>query len=236
MPTLGVGLHLVLIDGKPVLPPEQIPDLVGADGRLPKDELGMGIKIFCNPRARRQAAAEARAQFEAFRRTGLPLDHVNGHHHFHLHPTVQKLIVKLAPEYGIRAVRVPYEPAVTSWRAAGDRPLLRFSTWLFHLRRAAWMKRRLRRAGIGSNDFIFGLYDSGHMNAERVRRFLLNLPEGVSELYLHPATRRWESRDALPESYECVAEYEALVDPAVRAGLAQQGIETLPFAALPAVS
>ena len=110
MPKLGVGLHLVLVDGVPVLPPEQIPDLVGSDGRFSANVFTQGVRIFCLPAARRQLAAEIRAQLAAFRATGLTLDHVNAHHHFHLHPTIQQTLLSLADEFGIRAVRLPLEP------------------------------------------------------------------------------------------------------------------------------
>ena len=139
--------------------------------------------------------------------------------------------MKLAPEYGIRAVRVPHEPFAAAWRAAGDRPFQRFLAWALHARRASWMKRRLRSAKIASNDHIFGLVDSGRMTAELVSAFLRALPPGVSELYCHPATRRYEGEDALPQSYQPVAEYEALIDSAVRAALAETGLESQPFAA-----
>lgn len=222
-PKLGVGLHLVLVDGAPALPPERIPDLVGRDGRFPSNVLAQGVRIFCLPAARRQLAAEMRAQLAAFRATGLALDHINAHHHFHLHPTIQQELLRLAPEFGIRAVRLPLEPP----RASGHR-----WAWLMHAmeaRQARRLKRRLDTAGLAHNDWIFGLADSGAMTAERVRRYLEELPEGVSEIYFHPATARpavW------PESYRCRDEYEALIDPAAAAILARRGIEPIPFAAL----
>jgi hopanoid biosynthesis associated protein HpnK len=122
MPRLGVGLHLVLVDGAPVLPPERVPDLVGSDGRFPNDVFALGVRIFCRPAARRQVAAEIRAQLEAFQRTGLALDHVNAHHHFHLHPTVQRELLRLAPQFGVKAIRVPLEPRFAAWRAGSLRP------------------------------------------------------------------------------------------------------------------
>ncbi|HET8585835.1 MAG TPA: hopanoid biosynthesis-associated protein HpnK, partial [Casimicrobiaceae bacterium] len=88
LPTLRVGLHLVLVDGKPVLPPAAIPALVDRDGRFPRDLVRAGVNLFLRPDARRQLAAEIAAQFDAFAATGLALDHVNAHHHFHLHPSV----------------------------------------------------------------------------------------------------------------------------------------------------
>lgn len=232
LPRLGVGLHLVLVDGKPCLPPERIPALVGADGRIPDDVFGVGLKMFCWPAARRQAAAEIRAQLEAFRRTGLRCDHVNAHHHFHLHPVVREVLLRLAPEFGITAVRVPLEPPLGVWRAAGDRPLARFAAWLVQTRHARRLKRRLAAAGLRCNDWVLGLSDSGGMNRERVRRHLAHLPEGVCELYFHPATARWSGPDAWPAAYDGRAELEALLDPAAHALLTAQGIAAESFAGL----
>jgi hopanoid biosynthesis associated protein HpnK len=228
MPLLGVGLHLVLVDGRPVLPPEQIPDLVDGNGLFPADVLRSGIRIFCSPRARRQAAAEIRAQLEAFRRTGLALDHVNAHHHFHLHPTVQQALLGLAAEFGISAIRVPLEPRAAA-RHAGGRRLSQLGAGLLETRRAAALKRRLDAAGIRCNDWIFGLADSGVMVGEKMRRYLEIVPEGVSEIYVHPAMQR---PAAYPRNYDSRGEYEALIDPALAEIIARRGIATVPFAGI----
>ncbi|MGE5202643.1 MAG: hopanoid biosynthesis-associated protein HpnK [Acidobacteriota bacterium] len=232
LPCLGVGLHLVLVDGRPALPPEQIPDLVGPEGRFLDDPFRLGIRIYRSRRAQAQIEGEIRAQLEAFRRTGLRLDHLDGHHHFHQHPTVQRILVRLAREFGIAAVRLPYEPFLASWRAMRDRGVRRLLTAAFHANRAAAMKRRLRRAGIRCNDAMLGLVDTGRMGPERVRRFLAALPEGVSELYFHPATRRWGAVDAWPSDYEPEAEFAALIDPGVRAALEASGAGLATFSDL----
>lgn len=220
LPQLGVGLHLVLVDGVPVLPPEQIPDLVGSDGRFSTNVLAQGVRIFCLPSARRQLAAELRAQLAAFRATGLALDHVNAHHHFHLHPTIHQALIRLAGEFGIRAVRLPLEPRLA------DR------SWLggvLEARHARRLRRRLDAAGIKHNDWIFGLADTGAMTSARVLRYLEDLPEGVSEIYFHPATAR---PSVWPAQYRCREELDALLDPAATAVIARRGIVALPFAAL----
>jgi len=76
------------------------------------------------------------------------------------------------------------------------------------------------------------LNDSGHMTPRRVRQFVTALPEGASELYMHPATRRWGNVDPLPDSYEPEQEYAALIDPAVKAALKVSGAVLTTFAAL----
>lgn len=232
---LAVGLHLVLMDGRPALPPEQIPDLVGADGRFTSDPVRLGARIYLSSRVQAQAEAEIRAQLAAFRRTGLRLDHVDGHHHFHLHPTVQEILVRLAREFDITAIRVPDEPAVARHRAAGVGQRMRDWLAAFPLRgRAPAMKRRLARAGIRFNDAILGLADSGRMDASRVRELLTVLPDGVTELYVHPATRRWSDADALPDSYRPEAELAALMDASVRAAVDASGAMLATFGDLSA--
>lgn len=232
LPRLGVGLHLVLVDGRPALPPEQIPDLVGPDGRFPSNVTTAGINIFCRPRARAQLEREMRAQLELFHKTGLALDHVNSHHHFHMHPTIAATLVRIAPEYGIKAVRVPTERPIESWQATGDRLAQRLFAWISQVPWTKSLRRKLDRAGIRANDCVLGLSDTGDMRAERVARYVANLPDGVSELYVHAAVDRWRGPDAWPPAYACRGEFEALVDPDVIATLRRAGVQPVTFAAL----
>src|SRR3954447_7596848 len=110
LPSLRVGLHLVVIEGPAVLPPARIPDLVDARGRFPSDQLRLGVNYFFRPRVRRQLAAEIRAQFAAFAATGLTLGHADAHKHMQLHPTVGRLMLDIGGEFGLSRVRVPAEP------------------------------------------------------------------------------------------------------------------------------
>ena len=232
LPELGVGLHLVLVDGRPALPPDEIPDLVGSNGRFPTDVTAAGINIFCRPRARAQLEREIRAQLELFRKTGLALDHVNSHHHFHIHPTIAATLVRLAPQYGIKAIRVPTERPIQSWHAAGDRLLHRLLASITQVRWTRSLRRKLDRAGIHTNDCVLGLSDTGDMRADRVARYLANLPEGVSELYVHAAVERWSGPEAWPQNYACRGEFEALIDANVLATLRRVGVRPITFAAL----
>ncbi len=212
LPALGVGLHIVLADGAPMLPPEQVSALVGPDGRFPADMLRTALAIAFNPVARRQMQAEVAAQFAAFAATGLPLDHVNAHKHFHLHPLIASAILRAGRRHGLRAMRVPVEPG------AG----VMLNWW------AGLLGRRLRRAGLTVNDRVAGLAASGAFDVSRMRAALSDLPEGLTEIYCHPATT-----DAWPGSapgYRYRAELAGLIDPQVRAALLASGAEFGPFA------
>jgi hopanoid biosynthesis associated protein HpnK len=214
-PTLAVGLHATLVDGKPVLPPDRIPDLLEADGRFTSRVVAIGARIYFDRKVQAQVRAELRAQFEAYAATGLAFDHVDSHHHYHLHPTVFAMLLDLAKEFGVPAIRIPYEPPFASWRARGDQFAKRMATGLFHWRATSKMRKAAEKAGLKTNDRVFGFADSGRMDAAHVGDFIDHLPDGVTELYCHPATRRWDDHP-IPEDYLVVEEYRALIDPHVK--------------------
>jgi hopanoid biosynthesis associated protein HpnK len=203
LPGLAVGLHLVLADGLSALPPSQIPELVDARGRFGDDMVRDGFRFFFLPYVRRQLEAEIRAQFEAYAATGLPLDHVNAHKHFHLHPTVLSLILSIGREHGLRAVRWPAEPGSGPW----------LKPWL------ALMRFRLRRAGMRTNDHVFGIRQTGAMDEQALLDVLQRLPRGLSELYLHPATHG--ELTPTMANYRHADELAALLSPRVRRAVAE---------------
>jgi len=185
MPSLRVGLHLVLVEGRPVLPPAAVSHLVDADGAFRSDMAALGTLIACSAEARRELAAEITAQFEAFQATGLPLDHCNAHKHFHLHPVIGALLMRIGAHFGLRATRVPLEPADVLRRLEPESPRapgLLMAPW------AALLRRRVRAAGLIAADRVFGLQWSGRMTTGRLSGLIRALPEGLSEIYLHPAT------------------------------------------------
>lgn len=211
LPGLRVGLHLVVIEGQAVLPPADIPNLVDASGWFPSDQLRLGMKYYFSPRVRRELAAEIRAQFAAFANTGLTLDHANAHKHMHLHPTVGRLMLRIGAGFGLHSVRIPAEPPAVLDRC-GTRA--GWGAWALYL----WtrvLRRQARSAGMATNDHCFGLTWSGHMTAQRVRRLLHELPDGVSEIYFHPAVEREAALDRLMPDYEHAAELATLLDPSV---------------------
>lgn len=232
LPSLRVGLHLMLVEGKPVLTPAEVPDLVDARGEFSTHLVRAGFNYFFRPGIRRQLEAEIRAQFEAFHRTGLALDHVNAHNHMHVHPTILGLILKVGQEYGLSAVRLPYEPPIRSWRASGKALLGKIAAWAFLSPWMGLMRARLRRVQVRFNDFVFGMADSGAMTLELVLRFLRLLPDGVTEIYFHPATRRCPEIDRHMPDYRHVEEFRALTDKSVIEALKAAGARRIAFSDL----
>jgi hopanoid biosynthesis associated protein HpnK len=216
LPQLRVGLHLVLADGFSVLPRREIPDLVDAQGRFGAGLWLDGVRYFALPSLQRQLEAEIRAQFAAYARTGLELDHVNAHKHFHLHPTLLKMIVRVGRDFGMTAVRVPAEPLWFS--GAGAMASNAFLTpWV------ALMKARLRAGGIAYNDRVFGIASTGRLDESVLLDILARLPPGVTEIYLHPATHSQSPITPTMAHYRHTAELAALLSARVAAAVAASG-------------
>jgi chitin disaccharide deacetylase len=232
LPALRIGLHLVLVDGRPVLPRSEILQLVCSDGEFDRNMARAGVRFFFLPGIRRQLAMEIQAQFEAFRATGLRLDHVNAHKHMHVHPTVAQLVVEIGRNYGVKAVRVPFEPT-GALRAAFPEDHYRtplYRPWIGLLR------RRLRHAGLFVNDQLFGLAWSGAMVEERLLRLIPQLPNGVSEIYLHPATKHTPALAPAMRGNCHREELAALVSPALKALIAELDIRLVSYGDLAAAS
>ncbi|MBI3300445.1 MAG: hopanoid biosynthesis-associated protein HpnK [Elusimicrobia bacterium] len=222
-PGLKVGLHLCLVHARPVLTPERIPDLVDARGRLREDMAFIGAAIFFSARARSQAEAECRAQFERFAGTGLSFDHVNAHNHFHIHPTVAAITARLAAEFRVPAVRVPAQP----WRgmtAAGALTAAVMAPW------TALARRRFLAAGLAVNDELHGLFETGAMDEAAWLRVAARLGDGVAEVYCHPATAtKGVLAEEMPD-YRHADELAALLSPRVREALERAGARRMAFA------
>jgi hopanoid biosynthesis associated protein HpnK len=228
LPALRVGLHVALVEATPVSDPADIPDLVDCSGRFPSDMVSAGFRFFFKPGIRAQLAREIRAQFEAFRRTGLMLDHANTHKHIHLHPTVARLIVEIGRDYGLKSMRLPVEPAAPvaaaeGHAAPGGLGAAALRAWTGQLR------AMLRRQGIATNDQVFGLAWSGAMTEARVAALIPHLPDGVSEIYFHPATSLTPTLAATMPTYRHTDELAALVSPEVKRLVELQGIERTSF-------
>jgi chitin disaccharide deacetylase len=206
---LRVGLHVVLVEGTPMLPPEKVPGLVDASGRFRTGMVRLAFDIAVRPSVRAQLRAEIEAQFRAFQATGLALDHVNAHKHFHMHPHIASDIIAIGRRHGVHALRVPCEPhAVLAKVELGARGFPAFV--------APWTRLlagRARRAGLLAPDHVFGLAWSGAMTADRLRRLIPLLPDGLTEIYFHPATRD-SFADSAP-GYRYAEELAALTDPEV---------------------
>ena len=216
-PKLGVGLHLALLCGRAALPPEKIPGLVNARGEFSENPASAGFRYFAMRKLREQLRAEIHEQVARFRATGLPLDHVNGHLHLHLHPTVFGILMQDAEQLGIRRMRLTREPFWMDVPLAQGRRFYRLAHAAIYGVLARQAQSGFRRNNIRHTQRVFGLLENDRVDEAYVLKLLALLPPGDSELYSHPSLDKFKH------------EFDALVSPRVKALVGKLGIQLIRY-------
>jgi len=220
-PDLAVGLHVTTLCGHAVLPSAAVPRLVDASGRLPGHPIRIGLRYALDRAVQAQLERELRAQFERFREFGLPMSHVDGHLHLHLHPFIFDRVVALAEEFGCRRIRLPREEWWAFWRAERFRALSQVplaAVFALLNRRA---RRRLRCRGFLWAGSVHGFFRTDRMDESALLSLLKQLRPGDHEVYSHP--------DAGGRGPAGKRELAALTSPAVRRVLEERGIRRITY-------
>jgi len=187
-PRLGVGLHLTLCGGQATLARGGLGQWVDAAGRFDAHPVRAGWRYYFDRSLELALRGEITAQFEQFHKTGLVLDHVNGHLHFHLHPTVLRILAEESSRWGIRGVRLTRDPWWLNVRLARGRWMYRLLHGVTFGLLARWAARRMRGFEWRTTDAVFGLLQHSRVDEDYVLGLLRCLPPGCFELYSHPST------------------------------------------------
>lgn len=185
-PNLGVGCHVVLVDGTPALPARQLPTLVDPTTGRFRTTLGKFVKDLFLGRIRTdEIEAEAEAQIARIGALGVSLTHIDTHKHTHMFPNVLRPVLRAARAAGIRNVRNPFEPA-WSIRATPRAPWLRrFQVQLLHNLEPAF-RRIVAEEGFVTTDGAIGVLATGTLDAETLTSLVSAMPDGTWELVTHP--------------------------------------------------
>jgi len=226
-PDLAVGLHVVVAGGSSVLPHRLIPHLVDASGRFPDDSLGPGLRYFFSPTAQREIADELEAQFERFAATGFDLDHVDGHLHLHVHPTIFRLLLPLASAHGAHGLRLPRDPFWPAIRY--DRA--RVGTKAGWALAFSWLCRLCVRYLVGTSlkvtQRVYGLMQTGQMTEAYLLSVLRALCAPSAEIYFHPS-----SESEVERLGPNPGDLAALLSPAVRDEIALRRLRPVTYRTL----
>jgi chitin disaccharide deacetylase len=186
-PRLAVGLHLVLVCGKSVLPPAQIPHLVDSQGNFSNNPTQAGLNYQFNQDTRAELRLEIYAQLEKFRDSGLNLAHVDGHLHLHVHPVILNILTELAAEFQIKFIRLPSEEFRKNLKI-DQRNLPTKIIWSIvfgQLRR--YGEGLLKANNIKFADRVYGLLQTGDMSEKYLLRLIPQIEAELVEIYSHPA-------------------------------------------------
>jgi len=227
-PTLGVGVHLNIVRGRPLSPPETVPSLLGSDGRFLANP-GRILRRLATGRIRpAEIERELKAQIEKALATGLALTHLDSEKHMHAAPAVFKIVLRLGREYGFRKIRFIREYALSRY------PVQTLKAAYLSVC-CGLMKRRVRAAGFVITDSFYGICNSGRMSATRFRRIFRRVGEGTAEIGVHPGFQSPElfAVEAEVGRYYINAfredELQALLDPGLPAVARAANVELVNF-------
>ena len=227
-PALGVGVHITLADGRPVSDPAEVPTLVGADGCFRTDHKAFVRDYLRGRISRSDLRREITAQMEKILRAGIRPTHIDGHQHLHILPGIFSLVLELAEQHGIRAVRIPQVDAGEGngfFEGTAADVIGRLGLYTL-----AGMARFLgRRHGFAMPDHFAGLVAGAAVDTAYCCRLARSLPEGTTEVMIHPGLDNQILQRATSWAHDFEAEYRALTAPETEAAFREQGIASVNY-------
>ena len=233
IPTLGVGCHVVLIDGQPLSDSKQIPSLTSSDGQFGNSLKSFAARALTRRLDAYQIEAEAGAQIRKLQSAGIRVSHVDTHKHTHLFPSVLRPVLRAAQACGVRAIRNPFGPRKPLRSVdLAKRPSLwtRYAEVRMFRSLANKFREAAKKEGFVTTDGTFGIVVTGSLDEQLFRAIATIIPEGTWEFVCHPGYNDDDLRTAntrLRESRE--SELRLLTMPDVRQLLSRQGIELISY-------
>ena len=186
-PHLAVGLHLVLVCGKSVLPPAQIPHLVDSQGNFSDNPTQAGLNYQFNQATRAELRLEISAQLEKFRDSGLNLAHVDGHLHLHVHPVILNILTEFAAEFKIKFIRLPSEELTKNLKIDRRNLFTKIIWSIVFGQLRNYGEGLLKTHNIKFADRVYGLLQTGNMSEEYLLSLIPQIEAKLVEIYAHPA-------------------------------------------------
>jgi len=234
-PRLGVGCHLVLVDGAPLLDPTAVRSLLDRGGSAGNPHFREGITRFgtlalLGRLRENEIEAEATAQIRRLQAAGVKVTHLDSHKHTHTFPRVLRPLLRAAASCGVRAIRNPFERIQGSQLAASPSLWRRWAEVGVLRGLARQFREAVQQAGIATPDGTLAIVATGSLNERLFRLMVEHLPDGTWELVCHPGYNDADLREVhtrLRQSRE--QELQILTSPATRELLAANGIEIVSF-------
>ena len=192
-PGLGLGVHLTLVEERPVSPAGAIPSLVDPEGLMPPGYRAFARRWLAGTIRKRDVRRELEAQVEKIVETGIRPMHLDSHQHLHCLPGIWRITLDIATKYGVPYVRVPAFDSLWAEARGPVLPMVRAGVNLVGRLRRLAPKRSVKFA-----DQIRGAALSGRMTISRLLEIIDSLRPGLTEVIVHPGLRNEELRRRYP--------------------------------------
>lgn len=231
-PSLSIGCHVVLIDGEPVLAPEQLPSLTAAS-RFRDGMIALAARAIAGRMDAAQITAEATAQIRKIQATGITVTHFDTHKHTHLFPSILRPLLRAAADCGVRAVRNPFGPRLpllSSQLLARPNLFKREAEVRVLSRFAGKFREAVDREGFATTNGSLGIVVTGDLDETLFLAIARSIPEGTWEFVCHPGYNDADlqaGKTRLRASRE--TELRVLTLPTAREVLSQEGVELISY-------
>jgi hopanoid biosynthesis associated protein HpnK len=225
---LSVGCHVVLVGGKALMGPRQIPSLADENGHLPQSLLGFAVKVSRGKIRADDIEREVRAQIEKVRAAGIEPSHLDTHKHTHAHPVVMEILGGVAKTCGIRRIRKPIERLRDSWSGRGLSKQFAAAAVVRVI--ARHFDSTALKYGLQAPDQFLGLAMTGQLGPAALRRMIETLPEGSTEIMVHPGIWDEELRKTGSRlQQQRQLELDGLLDANVRRTIEKEEIQLIGY-------
>jgi predicted glycoside hydrolase/deacetylase ChbG (UPF0249 family) len=188
-PALAVGVHLTLVEERPILPQELIPSLVNKSGAMPSNYAAFAQRWLIGRIREEDVVNELEAQINRVLSVGITPSHLDSHQHVHCLPGIWGIVMRLAKKYRVRYLRLPHCENVLA-DATLRESFLRMGVNVLSVIRRFGGSKDVRHA-----DFLRGFAHSGRMTSERLLAILQSLECGVTEVMVHPKASSFELKE-----------------------------------------
>ena len=228
-PDLDVGVHITLVEERPLTDPSRLGSLVTREGLFQPSHPRLMARAVSGRLSRSAVRRELGAQVERVLEVGIRPSHLDAHQHVHLLPGIWPVVVELAREHGIPWVRVPrFSPL-----AVGSP-----SPILTALRLGLNALQSVRRSSLGAlraPDATPALGLSGHLTTDAILAGLALVPRGdVAELVAHPGVTTPSLQERYRWGFDWSGETAALTDATLKSALHREGFTLQSFSGLAA--
>lgn len=229
-PQLGVGIHLTLVGGRPVTNPEYVKSLVDNEGIL-CDSYPLFLKKICLGGIRLDdVQRELTAQVNKALSAGIQITHLDSHQHMHIVPGILEVVLNIAKEFKICAMRIPAEPLFFrgGFKAGMGRIIGRSGLSML----SSLARVKARNNGLAVPDSFYGMLAGGSMDARLLLNIIGSLPDGVAEVMIHPGLGEDILKNTFNWGYHWQQELNAVTSQQVISRLEQENIKLISFAAM----
>lgn len=198
---LSVGIHVNVLRGKPLSPPDKIRRL--CRGEFFRGDMAVLLAQSCfQKQVLDEFERECRAQIERVQHAGIPVTHLDSEKHIHMIGPFFKIFSRLAREYGIRSVRCVNE---IPYFSRSSYAIFNRQLYVAYYLSTQFAENRdvLRYNGLSSTDYFFGIVDTGRMVEKKYMQVLSCLKDGTTEIMCHPGhiNNEWNVSPLLREKY-----------------------------------